>query len=71
MKFKKNLPKPVLITMYKAFVRPLLYYGDMKHKLEAIQHNSCLALSGATSQSLREKLMYADICCHHHELCLN
>ena len=57
--------------MYKAFVRPLLYYGDMKHKLEATQHNACLALSGAASQLLRETLMYADICCHHHELCLN
>ena len=53
----------------------------MKHKLEAVQYNACLALSGTTRRSLREKVyleigleclrMHTDICCHHHELCLN
>ena len=47
----------VLITMYKALVRPHLDYGDMIHdeaynetfhqKFESIQYNDCLALSGA------------------------
>ena len=43
--------------MYQAFVRPHLDYGDMIYdetydetshqKLESIQYNACLALSGA------------------------
>ena len=63
--------------MYKTFVRTLLYYGEMKHKLEVIQFNACLA----TRRSLSEKLyleigleflnINSDICCHHYELCLN
>ena len=28
-KFQKTLPRPVLITMYKAFERPHLDYGDI------------------------------------------
>ena len=42
--------------MYKAFVRQLLYYGDIKHKL------------GIGLESLH---MYTDIYCHHHELFFN
>ena len=62
---QKNLPRPVLMTMYKAFVRPYLDYGDINYdevynetfhqKLESIQYNSCLALSGAIRGSSREK----------------
>ena len=47
----------VLITMYKAFVRLHLDYGDIIYdeaynkifhqKFESIQYNACLALSGA------------------------
>ena len=64
-KLQKNLPRPVLMTMYKAFVRPYLDYGDINYdevynetfhqKLESIQYNSCLALSGAIRGSSREK----------------
>ena len=56
-KVQKNLLRLVLITMYKAFVRPHLDYGNMIYdeaynetfhqKLESIQYNACLALSGA------------------------
>ena len=50
--------------MYKAFVRPHLDYGDMIYnetfhqKLESIQYNACLALSGAIRGSSREKLYH-------------
>ena len=69
---QKPLPRAVLMTMYKAFVRPHLDYGDIIHdeaynktfdqKLESIQYNACLALLGAIWGSSREKL--------YHELCL-
>ena len=54
--------------MYKAFVRPHLDYGDMIYdkaynetfhqKLESVQYNACLALSGAIRGSSREKLYH-------------
>ena len=65
-KSKNFLPRPVLMTMYKAFVRPHLDYGDIIYdeaydetfhqKLESIQYNACLALSGAIRGSSKEKL---------------
>ena len=71
-KLQKTLLRLVLITMYKAFVRPHLDYGNMIYdeaynktfhqKLESIQYNTCLALSGAIRGSSREKL--------YHELSL-
>ena len=64
-KLQKTLLRLVLITMYKALVRPHLDYGDMIYdeaynktfhqKLESIQYNACLALSGAIRGSSREK----------------
>ena len=67
-KLQKTLPRLVLITMYKAFVRPHLDYGNMIYdeaynktfhqKLESIQYNTCLALSGAIRGSSREKLYH-------------
>ena len=54
------------MTIYKAFVRPHLDYGDkiydeaynktFRQKLESIQYNACLALLGAIRESSREKL---------------
>ena len=71
-KLQKALRRPALMTMYKAFVRPHLDYGDQiydeaynelfQQKLESIQYNTCLALSGAIRGSSREKL--------YHELAL-
>ena len=50
------LPRESLITIYKAFVRPHLDYGDVlfdqafnassHENLEYIQYNACLALMG-------------------------
>ena len=54
--------------MYKAFVRPRLDYRDITYdedynetfhqKLESIQYNACLALSGAIRGLSREKLYH-------------
>ena len=54
------------MTIYKAFVRPNLDYGDVIYdetynktfhqKLESIRYNACLTLSGAIRGSSREKL---------------
>ena len=56
------------MTMYKAFVRPHLDSGDVIYyeaykenfhqKLESIQYNACLVLSGAIIRSSREKLYH-------------
>ena len=61
----KTLPRPVLMTMYKAFVRPHLDYGDIIYdeaynetfhqKLEFIQYNACLAPSRTIRGLSREK----------------
>ena len=69
-KLQKNLPRPALMTIYKAFVRPYLDYGEVIYdevynktfyqKFESIQYNACLVLSGAVRRSSREK--------HHPEL---
>ena len=52
--------------MYKAFVRPQLHYGDIIYdqahnvsfhqKLDSLQYNACLAITGAMRGSSREKL---------------
>ena len=52
--------------MYKAFVRPHLHYGDIiydqahnasfQQKLESLQYNACLAITGAMRGSSRKKL---------------
>ena len=65
---QKTFPRPVLMTMYKAFVRPHLDYGDIIYdeaynetfhqKLESIQYYACLALSGAIRGSSKEKLYH-------------
>ena len=60
------LSRSTLITIYKAFVRPHLDYGDIlfdqtynssfHEKLESIQYNACLALTGAIRGSSKEKI---------------
>ena len=64
-KLQNILLRPALMTIFKAFVRPHLQYGDVIYdeayretfhqKLESIQYNACLALSGAIRGSSREK----------------
>ena len=67
-KLQTTLPRAVLMTMYKAFVRPYLDYGDIIYdeayneafheKLESFQCSACLTLSRTTRGSPREKLSH-------------
>ena len=65
-KLQNVLPRITLVTIYKAFVRPHLDYGDILYhqafnnsfhdRLESIQYNACLAITGAIRGMSREKL---------------
>ena len=65
-KLQSVLPRITLVTIYKAFVRPHLNYGDILYdqafnnsfldRLESIQYNACLAITGAIRGASREKL---------------
>ena len=56
-KLSNTLPRDALLTIYKSFVRPHLDYGDIIYdhpqnesfcnKLESIQYNAALAITGA------------------------
>ena len=63
-KLQNNLPRQSLLTIYKSFIRPHLDYGDVVYdqphnetfcsKLESVQYNAALAITGAihgTSQT--------------------
>ena len=64
-KLSNLLPRQALVTIYKAFVRPHLGYGDVLYnqafnnsfhaKMESIQHNASLAITGAIRGTSREK----------------
>ena len=61
------LPRKTLVNIYKAFVRPHLDYGDIIYdnqsndtfcqKIESVQHNAGLAITGAIRGTSREKLV--------------
>ena len=65
-KLQNLLPRAALITLYKSFTRPYLDYGDIIYeqafnssfheKLEPIQYNASLAITGAIRGTSREKL---------------
>ena len=65
-KLRTILPRPTLLTIYKAFIRPHLDYGDsiydqayndsFHQKLESIQYNAALAITGAIRGTSTEKL---------------
>ena len=65
-KLQSLLPSAALTTIYKAFVRPHLDYDDVfydqtfnasfNEKLEPIQYNSCLALTGEIKGTSKEKI---------------
>ena len=65
-KLQNVLPRPSLLTIYKSFIRPHLDYGDIIYdqayncsfhqKLESVQYNAALAITGAIRGSSREKL---------------
>ena len=64
-KLQNILPRPALLTIYKCFIRPHLDYDiiydqaynlSFHQKLESIQYNAALALTGAIRGSSRKKL---------------
>ena len=65
-KLQNLLPRAALTTLYKAFTHPHLEYGNIVYdqghdasfhqKLESLQHNAYLAITGAIRGSSREKL---------------
>ena len=66
-KLQSLLPRAALITVYKALVKSHLDYGDVLYdqafnasfheKLESIQYNTCLALTGAIRALLKRKFI--------------
>ena len=65
-KLRHGLPRKSLITIYKAFLRPLIDYGDFIYdqpqnesfceKLESVQYKAALAITGAIQGNSREKI---------------
>ena len=65
-KFQNFLPIKSLLTIYKSFIRPHLDYGDMIYdqsyntsfhqRLEPLQYNAALAITGAIRGTSKEKL---------------
>ena len=65
-KLNKTFPCHLLITIYKSFVRPHLYYGDIIYdqpnnesftqKMERIQYKASLAMTGAIKGTSQSKL---------------
>ena len=65
-KFQQILPRSCLLTRYKTFIRSQLDYADIIYdqaynsafhdKLESIQYNACLAITGATRGTSTEKI---------------
>ena len=65
-KLNNVLPRKVSLTIYKSFVRPHLDYGDILYhqpynesinsKLESIQYNAALAITGAIKGTSRSQL---------------
>ena len=60
-----TLPHFSLLTIYKLFIRPHLYHGDViydqtnnnrSQKLEYIQYNAALAIADAIRGTSRQKL---------------
>ena len=65
-KFQLILPRHSLIAIYKTFIRPHLDYGDVIYgrafnesfhqRLESIQYNSAIAITGTIRGTSSEKL---------------
>ena len=62
-KLRNTLSRTTLITIYKAFIRPHLDYGDavynqalFKEKLESISYYPCLVWTGAIRGTSKEKI---------------
>ena len=65
-KLRHSLPRKSLMTIYKAFLRPLIDYGDIIYdqpqnesfceKLESVQYKAALAITGAIQGTSRDKI---------------
>ena len=65
-KLQPIIPRAALLTIYKSFLRPHLDYGDViydrafnesfQNKVEFVQYNAALAITGAIRGSSMEKL---------------
>ena len=65
-KLQTFLPRQYLVAVYKAFIRPHLDYGDIIYnqtynysfdqKMESIQYNAAIAITGAIRGTPTEKL---------------
>ena len=65
-KFQLILPRHSLISIYKTYIRPHLYYGDVIYdrafnesfhqRLESIQYNAAIAITGTIRGTSSEKL---------------
>ena len=63
-----HLPRKSLLNIYKSFVRPHLDYGDVTYdqpnndafcsRIESVQYNAALAITGAIKGSSRERLYH-------------
>ena len=85
-KLSNLLPRQALVTIYKTFIRSHLDYGDVLYdqafnnsfhaKMESIQYNACLAITGAIRGTSREKayqelgLESLQLCRWYRKLCL-
>ena len=90
-KLQNTLPRPSLLTIYKSSIRQYLDYGDTNHdqeynasfqqKVESIQYNAAVAITGAirgTSkeilfeklglESLQNRQWYRKLCCFYKVL---
>ena len=64
-KVQNTLPRPSLLTSYKSFIRPHFAYSDIiydqayntsfQQKVESIQYNAALAITGAIRETSKEK----------------
>ena len=65
-KLQQILPRSSVLTIYKTFIRSWLDYGDIFYdqaynsalhdKLESIQYNVCLTITGAIRRTSTEKI---------------
>ena len=65
-KLSTSVSRQSLLTIYKSFVRPILDYGDIIYdkthkgsfieKIERLQYNACLVITGVFKGISRERL---------------
>ena len=68
---QNKFPRNILLTIYKSFIRPHLDYDDVVYdqpknesfsgKLEEIQYNAALAITGAIKKSTSREKRYKEL----------